>query len=196
MSEIEILIASPNDAQDLLNIYSYYVENTAITFEYDVPSLQEFQQRIENTLKTYPYLIAKIGDEIVGYTYASPFHARKAYSWCVETSIYVDHHYQKNGIGKKLYDALEKILKMQNITNLNACIAIPAQDNPYVDFNSVDFHHHLGYEQVGKFHQCGYKFHQWFHIMWMEKMIGEHLTNQEDMIPFSQIKEKLEFIEL
>ena len=101
MSEIEILIASPNDAQDLLNIYSYYVENTAITFEYDVPSLQEFQQRIENTLKTYPYLIAKIGDEIVGYTYASPFHARKAYSWCVETSIYVDHHYQKNGIGKK-----------------------------------------------------------------------------------------------
>ena len=191
MSEIEILIASPNDAQDLLNIYSYYVENTAITFEYDVPSLQEFQQRIENTLKTYPYLIAKIGDEIVGYTYASSFHARKAYSWCVETSIYVDHHYQKNGIGKKLYDALEKILKMQNITNLNACIAIPAQDNPYVDFNSVDFHHHLGYEQVGKFHQCGYKFHQWFHIVWMEKMIGEHLSCQKDMIPFPKIKDDI-----
>lgn len=189
MSEIEVLIASPNDAQSLLDIYSFYVENTAITFEYDVPSLQEFQSRIEHTLKTYPYLIAKINDNIVGYTYASTFHARKAYSWCVETSIYVDHRYLKMGIGKKLYDALEIILKKQNITNLNACIAIPASENPYVDFNSVDFHHHLGYCQVGKFHQCGYKFHQWFHIVWMEKMIGEHLSNQSDMIPFSKLKD-------
>ena len=195
MSEIVIEIAKIQDARRLLEIYSYYVENTAITFEYEVPSLHEFKQRMENTLQTYPYLVAKIDHLIVGYTYASPFHAREAYNWCVETSIYVDHHYRKMGIGKVLYDALEKVLKKQNITNLNACIAIPACQSPYVDFNSVDFHHHLGYKQVGTFHQCGYKFHQWFHIVWMEKMIGEHLSCQDDMIPFSRIKEDFSLID-
>ena len=52
-----IRLAESADAQALLDIYRYYVENTAITFECEVPSLAEFCQRIENISSRYPYLV-------------------------------------------------------------------------------------------------------------------------------------------
>ena len=76
MENIVIRSASVNDAEALLNIYAYYVENTAITFEYDVPTLEEFTHRIENTLKKYPYLVAEKDGEILGYAYAGVFKDR------------------------------------------------------------------------------------------------------------------------
>ena len=78
------------DAEELLEIYAPYVENTAITFEYDVPTLEEFIERIRHTLEKYPYIVALDNGTIVGYAYAGMFHEREAYSRCVETSIYVD----------------------------------------------------------------------------------------------------------
>ena len=190
MDKIKIELASLQDIQQLLDIYSYYVKNTAITFEYDVPSQQEFQNRMENVLKKYPYLVAKKDKEILGYVYASAFHQRAAYNWNVETSIYVKHDCCHSGVGKKLYFALEKILKAQNITNLNACIASPIEESQYLTDNSIKFHQHLGYKYVGKFHQCGYKFHQWFDIVWMEKIIGEHTLHQADILSFYDVKDQ------
>ena len=96
-SKITIRPATPDDAEALLSIYAPYVEQTAITFEYEVPSVEEFRDRIVHTLKLYPYLVAQretstnsnASTEIVGYAYAGPLHARAAYAWSVETSIYV-----------------------------------------------------------------------------------------------------------
>ena len=132
-SKITIRPATPDDAEALLSIYAPYVEQTAITFEYEVPSVEEFRDRIVHTLKLYPYLVAQretstnsnASTEIVGYAYAGPLHARAAYAWSVETSIYVKKSEKKSGIGKALYSALEKVLAAQNITNVNACIASP-----------------------------------------------------------------------
>ena len=92
MSSNKLIIrtASAKDAPALLSIYAPYVEHTAITFEYEVPSLDEFRQRVLHTLQQYPYLIAERAGRIIGYAYASPFHPRAAYQWAVETSIYVD----------------------------------------------------------------------------------------------------------
>ena len=87
--QVKLRIATVQDAAALLDIYAPYVENTAITFEYTVPSVREFEHRISNTLQTYPYLVAEIDNEIVGYTYASPFRERCAYQWAGEVSIYV-----------------------------------------------------------------------------------------------------------
>ena len=89
MNEIIIRTATPEDAKELLEIYAPYVKNTAITFEYEVPSEDEFKKRIEQVLEKYPYLVAENNGEIVGYAYASSFHSRAAYQWGVETSIYV-----------------------------------------------------------------------------------------------------------
>ena len=186
--KIRIRPAKPEDAEKLLAIYAPYVEQTAITFEYEVPTVEEFRERIHNTLKKYPYLVAEQGGEPVGYAYVGPFHDRPAYDWAVETSIYVDQNKKRMGIGKKLHEALEEELRNRGFLNMNACIAYPAQEDEYLTRNSVEFHAHLGYRMVGQFHQCGYKFHRWYDMVWMEKFIGEHRENQPDIIPFPELK--------
>ena len=194
-SKITIRPATPDDAEALLSIYAPYVEQTAITFEYEVPSVEEFRDRIVHTLKLYPYLVAQretstnsdASTEIVGYAYAGPLHARAAYAWSVETSIYVKKSEKKSGIGKALYSALEKVLAAQNITNVNACIASPETDDEYLNHNSIQFHQHLGYSMIGEFHKCAYKFGRWYNMVWMEKIIADHPDRQPDVIPFAQI---------
>ena len=176
---ITIRTTTLSDAQALLNIYSPYVEHTAITFEYDVPSVEEFASRIKNTLQKYPYLVAEKNGRLLGYAYASPFHERPAYDWAVETSIYVDQNIKHQGIGRRLHDALEDALRSQGILNMNACIAYPPEEDEYLDKNSVEFHTHMGYRLVGEFYKCGYKFHRWYNMLWMEKLIGNHLSDQK-----------------
>lgn len=171
---MNIRLATPSDAEDILNIYAPYITDTAITFEYTVPSLEDFRQRIVNTLQKYPYLVALEDDKIVGYAYAGVFKGRAAYDHCVETSIYVQMDAHGKGIGKALYAELEERLKEQGILNVNACITWSEKENEYVTHQSPDFHEHLGYKRCAHFHQCGYKFGQWFDMIWMEKMIGEH----------------------
>ena len=186
---ITIRCALKEDMQELVNIYSYYVENTAITFEYEVPSVEEFTNRYQNVIKKYPYIVALINDKIVGYAYVSPFKSRAAYDWAVETSIYCHKDYQKQGVGKALYSALENILKEQGILNMNACISYPVQEDQYLTKNSVEYHQHLGYQLVGEFHQCGYKFNTWYNMVWMEKFIGEHQLNQTPIKYYDEVKE-------
>lgn len=170
--------AKAADAERLLEIYAYYVENTAITFEYDVPSLDEFRQRILNTMKKYPYLVIEQDGEIQGYAYAGPFVGRAAYDWSCELSIYICHDARKCGMGRKLYEALEQELKAMGILNLYACIGYPVTEDEYLTKNSAEFHAHLGFQKVGEFHRCGYKFGRWYDMIWMEKIIGEHLDEQ------------------
>ena len=172
---ITVRTASPEDASEILNIYAPYVENTAITFEYDVPDLNEFRQRIVNTLKKYPYIVAVEDGKIVGYAYAGTFKARAAYDSSVETSIYIKTDERGKGIGKTLYNELESRLKEQGILNLNACISWIDTPDEYLTHQSPEFHARLGYTRCAHFHKCGYKFGKWFDMIWMEKMIGEHV---------------------
>jgi phosphinothricin acetyltransferase len=172
---ITVRTASPEDASEILNIYAPYVENTAITFEYDVPDLNEFRQRIVNTLKKYPYIVAVEDGKIVGYSYAGTFKARAAYDRSVETSIYIKTDERGKGIGKTLYNELESRLKEQGILNLNACISWIDTPDEYLTHQSPEFHARLGYTRCAHFHKCGYKFGKWFDMIWMEKMIGEHV---------------------
>ena len=187
-TEIQIRTASPADAAALLQIYAPYVEKTAITFEYTTPTLAEFQQRIENTLGKYPYLVAEQGKEILGYAYLGAFHPRAAYDWAAETSIYLKETQRHQGLGKRLYRALEHIAKAQNLCNLYACIGYPEKEDSHLTKNSVAFHQHLGYEPIGHFHHCGYKFNTWYDMVWMEKIIGPHLPDMPQVIPFPQLK--------
>ncbi len=178
METITIRTAKKSDAAELLRIYAPYVKETAITFEYDVPSEQEFAERIAKTMEKYPYLAAEIDGTLVGYAYAGAFHARAAYDWAVETSIYVDRNRKRQGIGEHLYQALEDRLKAMGIVNLNACIAYPREKDPYLTADSVRFHETLGYRLVGRFDSCGYKFDRWYDMVWMEKHIGRHTRPQ------------------
>ena len=270
MGERTFRVARPEDAEALLAIYAPYVEETAITFEYEVPSVEAFRARIAHTLATYPYIVAveeqpanagtgrvdgasvssapasgagavteahRTSEHIIGYAYVGRLHERAAYDWSVETSIYVDRGAQKHGLGRQLYERLEAILRAMNIISVNACIAYPGMMNsavdaataadrlqdahigigdpntadrarkdpregsadsgvdigedPYLNTNSPDFHAHLGYQLVGHFHACAYKFDRWYDMIWMEKWIAPHPAKPEAMIPFPELPEEV-----
>ena len=188
---ITIRTAALPDAERLLEIYRPYVEETAITFEYDVPTIDEFRGRMTRVLEKYPYLVAERDGTIVGYAYAGPFVGRAAYDWSVETTIYLDRAVRRQGIGKALYTALETVLGAMGILNLNACIGYPEVEDEHLTRNSVEFHAHLGYQWVGQFHNCGYKFGRWYHMVWMEKMLGEHPVQPDPVAPFSSVRAAL-----
>ena len=166
--------AEPRDAARLLEIYAYYVENTAITFEYDVPSQEEFKRRVETIQVRYPYLVLEENGVIQGYAYAGPFHTRAAYAHCCELSIYLDYHAHGRGYGRLLYAALEQELRELGKRNLYACIASPITEDEYLTNNSEQFHSHLGFTKVGRFHKCGYKFGRRYDMIYMEKIIEPH----------------------
>ena len=193
MKQQEIIIreATVADAETLCEIYAYYVEHTAITFETQAPSVAEFTERICAIQEWYPYFVAECQGKILGYAYAGVFKNRAAYDWAVETTIYVREDQRKSGVGRALYEGLENILKMQNILNLNACIAYTAVEDEHLTNNSVQFHDHMGYRLVGRFQQCGNKFGRWYDMVWMEKHIGEHKENPEKIKPFTEIREEL-----
>ena len=172
---LTLRVATPRDAAALLAIYAPYVRETAVTFEREVPSLEEFERRIATTLEKYPYIVAEQAGKICAYAYASPFKTRAAYEHSIETSIYVNRSVRQIGIGSLLYMALENVLFVQNITNLNACIAVPICENdPYLTNGSKVFHEKQGYKPVARFHGCAYKFNRWYDIVWMEKLQGNH----------------------
>jgi len=183
---ITIRTASKEDAPKLLDIYAYYVKHTAITFEFEIPTLEDFQKRIETTLQNYPYLVAEVDDEIAGYVYASRFRTRAAYDWSVETSIYLDTKYQRLGLGRMLYEKLEAILRKQNVTNLYAGVADPMEEDEYLTRSSERFHEAMGYKTVARFQKCGSKFGRWYNLIHMEKIIGEHSCPPKEFIPFSR----------
>lgn len=171
---MKIRLANKEDAGRLLEIYGHYVRNTAISFEYVVPSVEEFSGRIENTLRKYPYLVLEEDGMIQGYAYAGVFKGRAAYDHSCEVSIYLALNAKGRGYGRMLYEALEEKLKAQGIRNLYACIASPIIEDEYLTGNSERFHRHLGYKRVGEFHECAYKFNRWYNMIWMEKIIGKH----------------------
>jgi len=186
---IEIRRITPADAEKLLEIYAPYVTETAITFEYDVPTIDEFRKRIEVILEKYPYTAAIQDGEIIGYAYAGLFKARAAYDYDVEVTIYIKKEHRRSGVGKILYAELERLLKKQGITNLYACIACTETEDEFLTNDSIKFHQRMGYKLIGTFKQCGYKYNRWYDMVWMEKIVGEHLAEQPEIVPFPKIVE-------
>lgn len=162
-----------DDAKRLLEIYSYYVKNTAISFDISAPDLEEFKEKITHISNKYPYLVLEDEGEIKGYAYAYYLKDREAYNHSCEVTIYVDSSSKKKGYGKALYEALENKLKEMGITNLYACIGDPIGENEYLTNDSELFHAHMGYKKVATFHKCGIKFGQYLNVIWMEKILNE-----------------------
>ena len=166
--------ANVSDAPALLALYAPYVEQTAITFELEVPSEDEFARRIASTLEHgYPYLVLEDDGHIMGYAYAWRYYGRAAYARSAEVSIYVRQDARAHGVGHALYEALEEQLSRMGVTNLYACIAVAPGSDPYVTPDSMRFHERMGYVTVGHFHACGCKFGRLYDIVWMEKIMGD-----------------------
>ena len=159
---MEIREAKPSDAELILKIYSHYVTDTCVSFETEVPSIEEFASRIENTIKSYPYLVCEIDEKIVGYAYGSKYREREAYRYSAEVSVYVVPEYHRRGIGRALYAKLFELLKEQGIYTAYAGITVP-------NYNSVGLHKAMGFREVGIYKNVGYKFGTWLSSLWVEK---------------------------
>lgn len=179
-ARLHIRSAREEDAKSLLAIYAPYVKGTPVTFEYEIPSCEEFASRIKQIGEKHPYLIAFYDGAPAGYAYASSFRERAAYNWCAEVSVYIREDMHHMGIGRALYGKLEELLRAQNIRNLYACITWP---NP----GSVAFHEALGYQIIAHFTNSGYKFNVWYDMIFMEKFINEHTENPGPFISFCSL---------
>lgn len=174
MDNIVIRDAALGDAERLAEIYRYYVEKTAVSFEYDAPNAEEFRARMRKKMAKYPYLVAVEDGEVCGYAYAGTFIDRAAYDLSCELTIYLDKDCRGRGIGSALYGELEKRLEQMGMTNLYACIGTADGEDEYLTDASPRFHERRGFRCVGTFKGCGRKFGRPYNMIWMEKIIGEN----------------------
>ncbi len=161
-----IRLARESDASQMLAIYAPVVRETAISFELEPPTEEEFRQRIAATLEYAPWLACEADGRVLGYVYASRFRPRAAYQWTVEVTVYVAPSSHRKGVGRALYTSLLECLRVQGFCGAIAVIALP---NPA----SVALHEGLGFRQVGVFPAVGYKLGRWHDVGWW------HLALQE-----------------
>lgn len=174
--------ATVQDVPRILEIYGPYVENTAISFEYAVPTLAEFTQRFLGITAQFPWLVWEENGTVLGYAYGSLPFERAAFQWCAEASIYLCPEARGKGIGKKLYAALEQLLQRQGYRKVYAIIT--TANKP-----SVAFHRAAGYRHTATMPDCGYKFGQWYGTVWMEKDLNTWDTPPRDPVPIDQVAE-------
>ncbi len=175
-----IRMATEQDIPAILEIYSPYVLETAISFEYSVPTTEAFTARFRAITAQFPWLVWEENGEILGYAYASPPYARAAYRWCAEPSVYLKPKAHGRKIGTKLYAALEEILKLQGYQVLYALIT--EENTP-----SLAFHKKLGYEKKVLFENCGFKHGRWLGLYWLEKRLTSVEIPKAFPTPFSAI---------
>ena len=167
--------AKPDDAEAILNIYAPYITDTCVSFETEVPTIAEFTERMNNIIKSYPYLVCEIGGDIVGYAYASRHRERAAYKYSADVSIYIKPEYQRKGIGKALYTKLFELLREREIYTVYAGITLPND-------SSAALHKSLGFKEVGIYHNVGYKFGKWLDVLWLEKPISDYTIKSQKTV--------------
>jgi phosphinothricin acetyltransferase len=170
--EKRIRRAVESDADAIRAIYAPFITDSATSFEAVVPDVAEMAGRIQAYAATHPWLVFERDREVVGYAYASPHRARKAYQWSAEVSVYIDARAHRCGVGRALYQALFELLRRQRYVNAFAGVTLP---NP----SSVGLHESMGFVPVGVFKQIGFKFDQWHDVGWW------HLRLRDDPKPES-----------
>lgn len=162
---VRIRFAEASDAEALLGIYAPYIEETAITFETSVPSLNEFQGRMRGIMEAHPYLVAVEHGRIIGYAYAHRSHERAAYQWNAELSVYLAPDCRGRGLGRALAKAVLDMLELQGVRNVFSRIAIPNDA-------SVRMHQALGFRHIGTEYRAGYKLGAWRDVGLFQKQLG------------------------
>ena len=157
----EIRLADEADAEAMLAIYAPIVLETAISFELEPPSVEEFRSRIRSTLTRTPWLVCEIDGTVAGYAYAGPLRTREAYQWSVEVTVYVHSDYRRHGVGSAVYTSLFDCLRHQGYMNAYGGIALP---NP----GSVGLHESMGFVHIGTYRNVGYKLGAWHDVGWWQ----------------------------
>jgi len=165
-----IRLATGEDAAAIVEIYRSSIEESVISFETAVPSLETMCQRIESCLKQYPWIVEEDPEGLLGYAYASSYHLRAAYRWSVTVSVYVHRRAQRQGVASRLYRVLFEILEQQRIRKVLAGITMP-------NLASQQLHESFGFELASVLPQVGYKLGRWLDVSWWQRPLGEGATS-------------------
>ena len=176
-------LARPEDARAVLEIYAPYIRNTNITFEYEVPSLSEFRDRMAGIMEGYPYLICEIDGIAAGYAYAHRYKERAAYQWDAELSVYLREGCERRGIGQAFYTALMEILKEQHVRNVYGIVTSP---NP----PSEALHAAMGFRLAGVSLKTGYKLGKWIDVSCFERPLGDPDSPPEELLTVHQVPQE------
>ncbi|MBN2775875.1 MAG: N-acetyltransferase [Prolixibacteraceae bacterium] len=181
-SRIEIKCVSYDEIPGILEIYSSFVKDTPVTFEIEIPNVEEMWDRVSGILKKLPFLVCLVDSKVAGYAYASNFRSRQAYQWSKEVSVYVHPDFRRGKIAKTLYTALIEILKYQGIVNLLAVITLP-------NFESVSFHEKMGFQKAGELISIGFKLGKWHTVGWWKMGLNsDNLPPVKSLTPFNEIE--------
>jgi L-amino acid N-acyltransferase YncA len=171
VDSLTIRSARESDAAAMLAIYRPYVETTTISFEEEVPSLEEFEARLRKYIAGWVCLAAETNGQLVGYAYGSTHRERSAYKRSVETSVYVAQGLHGKGIGRSLYEALLPKLAEKGYCNAFAGIALPNEA-------SIGVHRAVGFEPIGMFPRVGYKFGAWRDVAWFYRKLRDDIKTE------------------
>ena len=196
MNNCNIRLANENDYSSILKIYEPFIRETFVTFEYKVPSFDEFAKRMAKIQKIFPLLVCEAEGNVAGYAYISRFREREAYDWSVESSIYIDTAHQGKKFGKALYIALVELSELAGYRNIYGVVTMPNE-------KSEKLHKSLGFETVGTLKNVGYKFGKWLDVKYLSLNIKEytdspHKPKRMDEIlvtaEYNEIMEKVQSI--
>ncbi len=159
-----IRACAAGDAPALCAIYNHYVRDTVITFEEAPVAAPEMAQRIVDAATRFPWLVAEEDNEVVGYAYATPWKARSAYRFSVESTVYVAPSQTGRGVGTALYRELIDALRKQGVHSVVGGIALP-------NAASITLHEKLGFKKIGQFVEIGRKFDRWVDVGYWELIL-------------------------
>jgi phosphinothricin acetyltransferase len=154
--------ATVADAPALLAIYRPYVERTAVSFETEPPTVEQFAARIAKSLEGWAWLVAEVDGVCAGYAYGTAHRERAAYRLTVETSAYLDEGFHRQGLGRALYEELLRRLTAMGFHRAVAGITLPNE-------GSVALHEALGFERIGVYKEVGFKFGAWHDSVWYQR---------------------------
>jgi phosphinothricin acetyltransferase len=168
-----VRLATPDDAAAVQAIYAPVVRETAISFEWDPPSIDEMRSRITTTLEGgLPWLVLARAGDVLGYAYAARHRSRRAYQWSVEVSVYVSSAARRGGVGRTLYGSLFRVLALQRYVNAYAGATLP-------NAGSVALHTAVGFREVGIYRRVGFKFGAWHDVIWWHRPLAEYTDAPE-----------------
>jgi len=181
-----IRLATEKDAAATLAVYAPYIRETAVTFDYEVPSQAEFATKIRHIIADFPWLVCEINNEIVGYVYASKHREKAAYQWSAESTVYLSGNYHRKGIAKILYETLFALLKLQGYVNVYAGVTLPNE-------KSEGFHLAQGFEVIGDFRKIGYKLGKWRDVRWYQLHLNVHIDNPPPPKKIGEVVHSVDF---
>ena len=164
MEQPIIRLVQETDLPAIQAIYAPFVQESHVSFEYDVPSVVQLRERVQGTLTYAPWIVCEWNQKVAGYAYAGHHRSRIAYQWSVELSVYVHEGFRRKGVAQALYISLMALLRLQGYYNAYIGIALP-------NAGSVAFHERFGFRPVGVYHGVGYKQGTWGDVGWWEMAI-------------------------